>query len=211
MISSSLKDEKQIKHSIQQSNTFSFSNNIIKNIKNIENIKNKFILNSLNILFTNTSCTRKSTRKTIYNLILIKAFTNNKKIFYATFLTFLFIIVSKNIKLHKNNLSSKFKYYKNMIKHSLASEFVQIIFTKIEIFQSKDTWKQMFHQHAQKTKKTFILTTWVFKYKLNIENFLIKYKVRLCVKNNLQSIEQNVYAATLTYKIFKAFMTIINV
>ena len=51
----------------------------------------------------------------------------------------------------------------------------------------------------------------MFKYKLDIENFLIKYKVCLCVKNDLQSIEQDVYVVTLTYKIFKTFMTIINV
>ena len=69
----------------------------------------------------------------------------------------------------------------------------------------------MLHQHAQKTRKTFISTTWMFKYKFDIENFLIKYKVRLCVKNDLQNIEQNVYIVTLTYKIFKIFMTIINV
>ena len=162
-------------------------------------------------MFINTSRTRKSTRKAIHNSTLIETFTSSKKIFYATFSASLFIVASKNIKLHKNNLSSKSKYYKNMIKHSLASRFVQIIFTKIEILQLKDTWKQMSHHHAQKTKKTLILITWIFKYKLDIENFLIKYKAHLCAKDNLQSIKQNVYAATLTYKIFRTFMTIINV
>ena len=57
LILSSLKNEKQAKQLIQQSNTSFSLNNIIKNIENIENIKNKFILNSSNILFTNTSRT----------------------------------------------------------------------------------------------------------------------------------------------------------
>ena len=117
---------------------FSFSSNIIENIENIENIKNKFILNSLNILFTDISRTRKSTRKTIYNLILIETFTDSKKIFYTIFLIFLFIVALKNIKLHKNNLLSKFKYYKNMIKHPLASKFVQIIF--VTVMQAASFW-----------------------------------------------------------------------
>ena len=68
----------------------------------------------------------------------------------------------------------------------------------------------MLHQHAQKAEKILISTTWMFKYKLDIESFLIKYKARLCVRDDLQSIEQNIYAATLTYKIFRALMTIVN-
>ena len=112
---------------------FSFDN-ITENIKKIKNIKNKLILNFLNILITNTSRIRKSTRKIIYNLILIEIFTNSKEIFYIIFSILLFIVILKNIKLHKNNLSSKFKYYKNIIKYSLASKFIQIIFTKIKVF-----------------------------------------------------------------------------
>ena len=69
----------------------------------------------------------------------------------------------------------------------------------------------MFHQHAQEAKKTSISITWVFKYKFDTESFLTKYKARLCVRDDLQSTEQDVYAATLAYKIFKALMTIINV
>ena len=69
----------------------------------------------------------------------------------------------------------------------------------------------MSHQHVQKVRKTFISTTWVFKYKLDIENFLIKYKARLCVRDDLQNIKQDVYVVTLTYKIFKVLMIIINV
>ena len=51
----------------------------------------------------------------------------------------------------------------------------------------------------------------MFKYKFDTENFLIKYKARLCVRDDLQSTEQDVYAATLAYKIFRAFITIVNV
>ena len=99
LTSSFLRSEKQAEQSIYQLNTFFFSSNITENIENIENIRNKFILNSSDILFTDTSCTRKSTRKVIYSSALIEAFTNNKKIFYTTFSTFLFIVIVKRARI----------------------------------------------------------------------------------------------------------------
>ena len=84
------------------------------------------------------SCARKSTRKVVYYLILNEIFVESKEIFYAIFSAFLVIVVSKNIKLHCNNLLSKFKYYKEMIKYLLTSEFLQITFTEIKILQLKE-------------------------------------------------------------------------
>ena len=106
--------------------------------RSIKNAKNKSFLNIADILFEDFSRVRKSTRKTIYYSTLNEAFIKSKKIFHTIFSASLIIVVLKDIKLHRDNLLSKSKYYKKIIKYSLASEFLQIIFTKIKIFQSKE-------------------------------------------------------------------------
>ena len=151
-ISSSLRNEKEhlITHNISNTAENITAENIIinKNVRDIANAKNKSVLNLMNILFKDFTRSRKSSRKAIYYSALNKAFTNNKKIFYTAFSASLIKVVLKNTKLHRNNLSSKSKYYKKMIKHQLASDFIQVIYIEIETLQSKDIWKEMSHQHA---------------------------------------------------------------
>ncbi len=48
----------------------------------------------------------------------------------------------------------------------------------------------------------------MFKYKFDIDDYLKKFKTRLCVRDDLQSIDQNIYAITLIAKTFRALMTI---
>ena len=51
---------------------------------------------------------------------------------------------------------------------------------------------------------------WVFIYKLNKNGFLNKYKARLVVKGDLQEMNtQNVYAVTLTFKVFHSLMALV--
>jgi hypothetical protein len=63
----------------------------------------------------------------------------------------------------------------------------------------------------KKANQSRISFIWVFKYKFNINDFLKKFKTRLCVKNDLQSTNQNIYAITLTAKTFRALMIISTV
>ncbi len=51
----------------------------------------------------------------------------------------------------------------------------------------------------------------MFKYKFDINDYLKKFKTRLCVRDDLQSIDQNTYAITLTVKTFCALMIISTV
>jgi hypothetical protein len=50
---------------------------------------------------------------------------------------------------------------------------------------------------------------WVFKYKFDEDDFLIKYKIRLCARNNLQRINQDIYVITLVARIFRTLMILI--
>ena len=54
-----------------------------------------------------------------------------------------------------------------------------------------------------------VLLKWVFTYKINENDYFSKYKTRLVMKNDFQKFDiQNVYAVTLTIKIFKFLMTL---
>ena len=86
----------------------------------------------MNILFEKFTRSRKLSRRAIYYSALNETFINDKEIFYTAFLTSLIKVISKNFKLRLNNLSSKFKHYKEMIKYSLTSEFIQVINIEIE-------------------------------------------------------------------------------
>jgi hypothetical protein len=49
---------------------------------------------------------------------------------------------------------------------------------------------------------------WVFKYKFDTNGFLTKFKARLCVRGDLQTADQDTYAATLAARTFRALMAI---
>ena len=49
----------------------------------------------------------------------------------------------------------------------------------------------------------------VFKYKFDEDGFLIKYKTRLIIRNDLQHTNQNIYAITLVARIFRVLMTLV--
>ena len=44
----------------------------------------------------------------------------------------------------------------------------------------------MSYQHVKDAERALILITWMFKYKFDTEDYLIKHKVRLCAKKNFQ-------------------------
>ncbi len=106
-------------------------------------------------------------------------------------------------KLHKNDFSMKSRYWKQMLKHWFSQKF-QIAVQK-EFFELK---KKNTFTWVEKTNQLRISLTWVFKYKFDINDYLKKFKTRLCVKKNLQSIEQNTYAAMLAAKTFRVLMII---
>ena len=48
----------------------------------------------------------------------------------------------------------------------------------------------------------------MFKYKFNTDGYLIKFKARLCVREDLQTIYEKTYAAILAARIFRTVMAI---
>jgi hypothetical protein len=105
--------------------------------------------------------------------------------------------------LHKNDLFVESRYWRQMLRYRFSQKF-QMIAQK-EFFELK---KRSIFSWIEKANQSRIFLIWVFKYKFDIDDYLKKFKTRLCVRDDLQSIDQNTYAITLTAKTFRALMTI---
>jgi hypothetical protein len=90
-----------------------------------------------------------------------------------------------------------------MLRHRFFQEF-QMTAQK-EFFELK---KRDIFSWVKKTNQSRIFLIWMFKYKFDINDYLKKFKTRLCIKNDFQSTNQNIYAITLIAKTFRALMTI---
>jgi hypothetical protein len=106
-------------------------------------------------------------------------------------------------KLHKDDLLVESRYWRQMLKHWFSQEF-QMIAQK-EFFELK---KRDIFSWVKKANQSRILLIWVFKYKFDTDDYLKKFKTRLCVRSDLQSTNQNTHAITLMTKTFRALMTI---
>jgi hypothetical protein len=95
-------------------------------------------------------------------------------------------------KLHRDDLLVESRYWKQMLRHRFFQKF-QMIAQK-EFFELK---KRRTFSWIEKTNQSRISLIWVFKYKFDIDDYLKKFKTRLCVRDDLQSIDQNMYAITL--------------
>jgi hypothetical protein len=95
------------------------------------------------------------------------------------------------------------RYWKQMLRYRFSQKF-QMIAQK-EFFELK---KRSTFSWVEKANQSRIFLIWVFKYKFDIDGYLKKFKTRLCVRDDLQSTNQNTYATTLAAKTFRALMII---
>jgi hypothetical protein len=146
-------------------------------------------------------------RKQTYSIALITIKT--LKSFYATYLIDLKRSNQKKSqisKLHKDDLLVESRYWKQMLRYRFFQKFQMIAQKEFFELKKRDTFSWI-----EKANQSRIFLIWVFKYKFDINDYLKKFKTRLCVKNNLQSIDQNTYAITLIVKTFRALMIISTV
>jgi hypothetical protein len=90
-----------------------------------------------------------------------------------------------------------------MLRHRFFQKFQMIAQKKFFELKKRNTFSLI-----EKTNQSRISLTWMFKYKFDINDYLKKFKTRLCVKDNLQSTNQNTYATTFAAKTFRALMII---
>jgi hypothetical protein len=106
-------------------------------------------------------------------------------------------------KLHKDDLLVESRYWKQMLRHRFSQKFQMIAQKEFFELKKRDTFFWM-----KKANQSRISLIWVFKYKFDIDDYLKKFKTRLCVRNDLQSTNQNTYATTLAAKTFRVLMII---
>ena len=113
--------------------------------------------------------------------------------------------INSKIRLHKNSLSIEFRYWKQMLKHHFIKKFQLAAIKKIEKFAQRQIYELIEKKNQNQIKIFFI---WIFKYKFDTDDYFIKFKIRLCVKRNLQTTYENTYATILTARIFKIVIII---
>jgi hypothetical protein len=106
-------------------------------------------------------------------------------------------------KLHKNDLFVESRYWKQMLRYRFSEKFQMIAQKKFFELKKRSTFSWI-----EKANQLRIFLIWVFKYKFDIDDYLKKFKTRLCVRDDLQSIDQNTYATTFAVKIFRALIII---
>ncbi len=106
-------------------------------------------------------------------------------------------------KLHKNDLFVESRYWKQMLRYRFSQKFQMIAQREFFELKKRDTFSWI-----KKTNQSRIFLIWVFKYKFDIDDYLKKFKTRLCVRDDLQSIDQNTYAAIFAAKTFRVLMII---
>ena len=83
---------------------------------------------------------------------------------------------------------------------------------EISDVKRKDTYKTIawkdFNAQDNAQENEVLPLLWVFKYKLDSDGYLTKYKARICVRGDLQTIAEDTYAATLAIRIFRALIAI---
>ncbi len=107
---------------------------------------------------------------------------------------------------HVSDFSSSSTHWREMLKHSYAAQWQKAAQIEYDAINDKKTWIAIDRFEAQKMKITSL--KWVFIYKTDSNNFLLKFKARIVIQENLQMIDnaQNVYAAILASKIFWMLM-----
>jgi hypothetical protein len=107
-------------------------------------------------------------------------------------------------KFYINNLSKSFQHYTTMLRHFHTKSFKKATQIKYNAIENRKIWQVIDKKESYKC----ILLKWVFTYKIDFDEYLIKYKIRIVIRDDLQNVDnaQNVYVVILVAKIFRMIM-----
>jgi hypothetical protein len=74
-----------------------------------------------------------------------------------------------------------------MLRHSHAENFRKAALIEYETIENRDIW-QIINRFKNEDHQIISLK-WVFTYKTDANNYLIKYKVRIVIRSDLQMID----------------------
>ncbi len=108
---------------------------------------------------------------------------------------------------HISNLSSSSAHWRAMLRHFHAKKFRKAAQIEYDAIENRDIWQIV---DRLDENQQIISLKWVFTYKTDSNDYLMKYKARIVIKNDLQMIDlQNVYVVTLISKVFRILMTLV--
>jgi hypothetical protein len=94
-----------------------------------------------------------------------------------------------------------------MLRHSHAEGFRKAAQVKYDAIENRGTWQIV---NRSDGNQQIISLKWVFTYKTDSDDYLIKYKARIVIRSDLQMIDsQDVYATTLASKVFRVLMILV--
>lgn len=115
---------------------------------------------------------------------------------------------SASFKSHLTNLPKLSFNQRAMLSHSHVEEFRRAAEIKYSALNAQETQKIIDKEKSEIIQPVPLKQ--FFTYKLNKNGFLNKYKARLVVRRDLQKMNiQDVYAATLAFKVFCSLMTLV--
>jgi hypothetical protein len=164
-----------------------------KRVRKSKKIANLAVVSSLDIY--------SSLDISLIDIVVSKnANSNEIKNIYSTF-----AVIIKSTRLHRDSLSSSSKLWRDMLRHSHAKDFQKATEFEYQTLIKMSIFTEVFKALNQK----LLLLIWMFIYKFDLARFLIRYKARLIVREDLKEVTtEDVYAATLIIKIFRYLMTL---
>jgi hypothetical protein len=156
-------------------------------------------LRDTHILPEGSTRSRKPSRKS-------SSFFVNK--YWSTFVTA--STTAPKTRFHYSDLPPEPRFYQDVMKLPAPHRqgFIAAMQREISDIKRKDTYKTIKWEEFNAQDHEVLSLLWVFKYKLDSEGFLTKYKARICVRGDLQTTAEDTYAATLATRIFRALMAI---
>ena len=111
---------------------------------------------------------------------------------------------------HHTALPSEPRFYKDVMRLPCPHKegFIRAMQQEMETVKRKHTFEKITWSDFDAQNNEVLPLLWVFKYKLDSEGYLAKYKARICVRGDLQTTAEDTYAATLAMRIFRALMAI---
>lgn len=113
-------------------------------------------------------------------------------------------------RFHYSALPPEPRLYQDVMKLPAPHRqgFIAAMQREITDVKRKDTYRRMAWKDFNAQDNEVLPLLWVFKYKLDNDGYLTKYKARICVRGDLQTTAEETYAATLATRVFRALMAI---
>ena len=96
------------------------------------------------------------------------------------------------------------------MKHIKVNHWIKICGSEILKYENNNTWEYISIKLISEDTQILPLK-WIWAYKLNKDSNIIKYKARICVREDLYITDRDVYAATDFYRTFWFLMALIVV